>query len=80
MLASGKSSVCKRLEKLGAYKVDADKMGHLAYAPKTESNDEGPAYKPVIDYFGSDILDDNKKFIDRKKLGAKGYFKMKENL
>ena len=72
MLASGKSSVCKRLEKLGAYKVDADKMGHLAYAPKTTENKEGPAYIPVIEYFGRDILDEEEKFIDRKKLGAKG--------
>ena len=70
MLASGKSSVCRRLEKLGAYRLDADKLGHLAYVPKTESHEEGPAYKGVIDHFGEEILDEN-KFVDRKKLGAK---------
>ena len=72
MLASGKSSVCKRLEKLGAYKVDADKLGHLAYAPETMDNKEGPAYKSVIQHFGRDVLDEEELFVDRKKLGAKG--------
>ena len=70
MLASGKSSVCRRLEKLGAYRLDADKLGHLAYVPKTDSHEEGPAYKGVIEHFGEEILDEN-KFVDRKKLGAK---------
>ena len=37
MLASGKSSVCKRLEKMGAYRLDADKLGHLAYVPQERS-------------------------------------------
>lgn len=72
MLASGKSSVCKRLEKLGAYKVDADKLGHIAYAPETQENEQGPAYNAVIDHFGRDILADDGVTIDRRKLGGKG--------
>ena len=70
MLASGKSSVCKRLEGLGAYRLDADKLGHLAYVPKTPDHEEGPAYRQVIEHFGEDIVDDN-GFINRKKLGGK---------
>ena len=53
MLASGKSSVCRRLETLGAYRLDADKLGHFAYVPKTKDHDEGPAYKGVIEHFGT---------------------------
>lgn len=71
MLASGKSSVAKRLEGLGAYKVDADKMGHKAYSPATNDCPAGPAYQTVIDYFGRDILADDDLTIDRRKLGGK---------
>ena len=71
MLASGKSSVCKRLEGLGAYKVDADKLGHLAYAPKTAEREQGPAYEQVIEHFSRDVLAEDGITIDRKKLGGK---------
>ena len=71
MLASGKSSVCKRLEGLGAYKVDADKLGHLAYAPKTAEREQGPAYEQGIEHFSRDVLAEDGITIDRKKLGGK---------
>jgi len=70
MLASGKSSVCKRLEAMGAFRLDADKLGHLAYVPATAEHDEGPAYRQVIAHFGDDIVNED-GFIDRKKLGTK---------
>ena len=63
--------MCKRLEKLGAYRLDADKLGHLAYVPETKDHPEGPAYREVIAHFGEEIVDPETKFIDRKKLGAK---------
>ncbi|XP_038045169.1 bifunctional coenzyme A synthase-like, partial [Patiria miniata] len=35
-IASGKSSVCRRLEGLGAAVIDCDKLGHKAYLPGTQ--------------------------------------------
>ncbi|KAG9474238.1 hypothetical protein GDO78_004512 [Eleutherodactylus coqui] len=46
---SGKSSIAKRLEKLGAALIDCDKLGHHSYKPG------GLAYQQVIDEFGSGI-------------------------
>nr|XP_006818858.1 PREDICTED: bifunctional coenzyme A synthase-like [Saccoglossus kowalevskii] len=62
--ASGKSSICKRLQTLGAGVIDCDKLGHKAYEPGTE------AYRNVIRAFGEDIVADNGQ-INRKALGAK---------
>lgn len=61
-IASGKSSVVKRLENLGAYTVDCDILGHKAYNPGE------PAYNKVLDKFGQGILAADKT-IDRRKLG-----------
>ncbi|CAI9591580.1 unnamed protein product, partial [Staurois parvus] len=44
---SGKSSIAKRLETLGAALIDCDTLGHESYRPG------GPAYQLVIDEFGS---------------------------
>nr|XP_005994082.1 PREDICTED: bifunctional coenzyme A synthase isoform X2 [Latimeria chalumnae] len=44
---SGKSSVSKRLENLGAALIDSDKLGHETYRPG------GPAYQKVIQEFGT---------------------------
>ncbi|XP_077979319.1 bifunctional coenzyme A synthase-like [Glandiceps talaboti] len=63
-IASGKSSICKRLEKLGAFIVNCDKLGHKAYEPGTN------AYKEVIQEFGEDIIADNGE-INRRALGPK---------
>ena len=60
--ASGKTSVGKRLEKLGAGVVDCDQLGHKAYEPGTE------CLKKVVSEFGEGILGEGGK-IDRAKLG-----------
>ncbi len=61
-IATGKSVVRKMLEHLGAYSIDADSLANRAMAKGA------PAYQPVVDIFGSWILDTRKE-IDRKKLG-----------
>ncbi|KAJ8024780.1 Bifunctional coenzyme A synthase [Holothuria leucospilota] len=63
-IASGKSSVCQRLEKLGAAVIDCDKLGHQAYQP------DAAAFQKVVDEFGKDIVGDDGQ-INRKALGAK---------
>ncbi|PIK62538.1 putative bifunctional coenzyme A synthase-like [Apostichopus japonicus] len=63
-IASGKTSVCRRLEKLGAGVIDCDKLGHLAYLPGTD------AFQDVVKEFGTDIVGDD-GHINRKALGAK---------
>ncbi|CAL1600136.1 unnamed protein product [Knipowitschia caucasica] len=61
---SGKSSIAKRLEALGAVKIDCDKLGHAVYQPGAT------AYHQVLQEFGSDILSEDKT-IDRRALGKK---------
>ncbi|XP_046373874.2 bifunctional coenzyme A synthase-like [Haliotis rufescens] len=61
--ASGKSSICRRLEGLGAGVVDCDKLGHKAYKPGTL------AYDKIKQTFGEDIVGSDGE-IDRKKLGG----------
>lgn len=61
---SGKSSIAKRLEKLGAALIDCDKLGHQSYKPG------GPAYQQVIDAFSSDILCEDGT-IDRRAIAGK---------
>ena len=63
-IASGKTTVSARLQELGAYILDADRVGHQVIAPS------GPAYPRVIEAFGRDIVAADGT-IDRKKLGAK---------
>ncbi|XP_050530364.1 bifunctional coenzyme A synthase-like [Daktulosphaira vitifoliae] len=62
-IASGKSSIANYLKDNGAFIINADTQAHNLY------NINQPAYKPVIDAFGLEILNENKE-IDRKKLGA----------
>jgi dephospho-CoA kinase len=62
-LAMGKSLVRRMLEHLGAYTIDAGGLAYQAMAPGA------PAYKPVIQTFGTWILDAEKR-IDRGKLAA----------
>lgn len=62
--ASGKSSICRRLEKLGVAVVKCDQLGHQAYLPGTK------AYHEIIQTFGEGIMAADKT-IDRKALGAK---------
>ncbi|XP_034564462.1 bifunctional coenzyme A synthase [Notolabrus celidotus] len=61
---SGKSSIAKRLEALGAVQIDCDKLGHEVYQPGTA------AYHRVLEEFGSDLLNDDKT-INRRALGRK---------
>ncbi len=63
-IASGKSTVAKYLEQLGAHVIDADKLGHRAYEPDTA------AFRAVVETFGADVVDAEGR-IDRKALGAK---------
>ena len=44
---SGKTSIAKLLGHLGAFLIDADKLGHAVYVPG------GPAYKQVVATFGA---------------------------
>ena len=62
-IGSGKSTVSQLLSELGAFVVDADKVGHEIYLPGKE------AWKQVTAAFGQDILAPDQT-IDRKKLGA----------
>lgn len=62
--ASGKSSVGKRLEKLGAGVVDCDKMAHKAYEKGT------PCYDKLVQTFGNEIVGDD-GVINRAVLGKK---------
>lgn len=62
-IASGKSSVAKRLAELGAVHLDADKLGHVVYERHST------AWHNVVNRFGSQILTDDDD-IDRAKLGA----------
>lgn len=61
-IATGKSVVRRMLEHLGAYTIDADALAHRVIAKGA------PGYQPVIDKFGSWLLDANGQ-IDRSKLG-----------
>jgi phosphopantetheine adenylyltransferase/dephospho-CoA kinase len=63
-IASGKSVVSRMLAERGALMIDADKVGHEAYAPGSD------CYRAVIDAFGADIVAADGQ-IDRKALGAK---------
>ncbi len=51
-LACGKSTVAAILKEKGCEVLDADRLGHVAIEP------EGPAYKAVVEAFGTGILDD----------------------
>ena len=62
-IGSGKSTVSKLLAELGAFVIDADKVGHEIYLPGKE------AWRQMTAAFGQDILAEDKT-VDRKKLGA----------
>ena len=63
-IASGKSAVSAMLADHGALIIDADKVGHEAYAPGSG------CYDHVVAAFGSDIVGADGQ-IDRRALGAK---------
>lgn len=61
-IACGKSTVARYFQDLGAYIIDADRVGHEMIEPGR------PAYQEIVERFGNDILDASGG-IDRKKLG-----------
>ena len=61
-IGSGKSTVSRFLEELGAVILDADKVGHQAFEPDSE------VWQQVVASFGRQIVDSN-GYIDREKLG-----------
>ncbi|MFA5374317.1 MAG: dephospho-CoA kinase [Dehalococcoidia bacterium] len=60
-ILSGKSTIAQMLAEKGAAIIDADKLAHEAYKPKTRLNQE------LVDEFGPSIRKADKS-IDRKKL------------
>src|SRR5436190_19380557 len=61
-IACGKSTVLRQLAKLGAHVIDADALIHDMLRK------DGPAYQPVLDEFGPEILGEDGE-IDRRALG-----------
>ena len=62
-IGSGKTVVANLLAQQGAAIIDADRLGHEAYAPHTE------AWRAVVAAFGDGILTPDGA-IDRRRLGA----------
>jgi dephospho-CoA kinase len=62
-IGSGKSTVADLLAQRGAVLIDADKVAREVVAPG------GPAYQPIIDRFGTAVVDDG-GLIDRPKLAS----------
>jgi dephospho-CoA kinase len=62
-IASGKSTVARYFQDLGALIIDADRIGHEAIEPGRA------AYREILSHFGTEILDSGGR-IDRKKLGS----------
>lgn len=63
-IGAGKSTVAASLARRGAKVVDADAIAHAVLAPG------GPAYRPVVDRFGSEVLRPD-GWIDRAKLATR---------
>lgn len=61
-VAAGKDAVAKILAKLGAFVIDADKLAHTLYSPKSK------VYQSLVKTFGKKMLAPSGK-ISRKKLG-----------
>ena len=62
-IACGKSTVAQIFVRLGAYLFDFDVLAHEVQEPGK------PAWQEIVDYFGRDILDQDKK-INRNKMAA----------
>ena len=62
-IAAGKSTVSEALREAGAVVIDADKVGHEAYQPGTETQ------AALVEAFGREIVAETGE-IDRRKLGA----------
>lgn len=62
-IGSGKSTVARRLESLGAKVIDADRVAREVVLPGA------PALREIVDTFGPEVLKSDGT-LDRKKLGA----------
>lgn len=62
-IASGKTTAALHLERRGAHRIDADRLGHLAYEPGTA------AHRAILDAFGQEVAGENGR-VDRRALGA----------
>jgi dephospho-CoA kinase len=62
-IASGKSTVARMFEALGAFTIDFDRLGRRVVEPRQ------PAWKDVVDLFGPEILLPDQT-LDRKKIAA----------
>ena len=62
-IGTGKSEIARLLQSLGAVVINADQVGHEAYASDSES------WHEVVNAFGKDILQPGGE-IDRRKLGT----------
>ena len=62
-IATGKSTVSKMLEELGAPLIDFDVLARQVVEPGK------PAWKEIVDYFGRQVLQEDET-IDRKKLSS----------
>ena len=62
-IGAGKSTVSAILAELGAFVIDADKVGHEIYLPGRE------AWHRLVETFGREVLAPGET-IDRKRLGA----------
>jgi dephospho-CoA kinase len=63
-IACGKSTVARYFQDLGAFIIDADRVGHEVIEPGRA------AYHEILECFGKEILDAS-GFINRKKLGPR---------
>jgi dephospho-CoA kinase len=61
-IASGKSTTARYFEELGAYIIDADRLGHQVIEPGEA------AYQEIVERFGKGVLDSGGR-VDRRKLG-----------
>ena len=66
-IATGKSSVARILQELGAHVVDADRLAHWLMEPGTE------VWQQVVDAFGEEMIGSGDR-IDRSRLGALVFF------
>ena len=62
-IGSGKSEVSRILQGLGAAVINADQVGHQAYAPHSET------WREIVAAFGEQVLQENGE-IDRRQLGG----------
>ena len=65
--ASGKSTVARELERLGAWRIDLDEVSRAVLAPGE------PCLSEVCDAFGSDLVDSETGELDRALLARRAF-------